>query len=229
MNWDLLECKKRAKELVGLDTPPCNENGTKKGYIEVMKQLWEEKGYENLGTRSQNIQDQASRLEKMEHGTVGKSQEDGVLGCVRERDDLNEGTIDMISQQELEPRNHRNESQHFNYEEASSIEPRYANYATVSQDLHTTTTLQQIPGDSPDQTAERPNHTIEKSEDNCPAPGSVPDYVSVCKPETIKWGKRIDGSEIVLQTSFIADAYNKIATWRKMFFSSSIVKQGETL
>ena len=71
---------------------------------------------------------------------MGKSQEDGVLGCVRERDDLNERTIDMISQQELEPRNQRNGRQHFNYEEASSIEPRYANYATVSQDLHTTTT-----------------------------------------------------------------------------------------
>ena len=164
MNWDLLECKKRAKELVGSDTPPCNENGTKKGYIEVMKQLWEERGYEQLGIRSQNIQDQVSRLEKMEHGSVGKSQEDGVLGCARERDDLNERTIDMISQQELEPRNQRNESQHFNYEEASSIEPRYAKYATVSQDLHTSSTLQQIPGDSPDQTAERRNHTIEKSD-----------------------------------------------------------------
>ena len=138
---------------------------------------------------------------------------------VRERDDLNKRTIDMISQQKLEPKNQRNESQHFNYEEASSIEPRYANYATVSQDLHTTTTLQQMPGDSPDQKAERPNHTIEKSEDNCPAPGSVPDYVSVCKPETIKWGKRINGSEIVLQTSVISDAYNKIATLEKKCFS----------
>ena len=73
---------------MGSDTPPCNENGTKKSYIEVMKQLWEEKGYEHLGIRSQNIQDQASRLEKMEHGSVGKSQDDGVLGCVRERDDF---------------------------------------------------------------------------------------------------------------------------------------------
>ena len=210
MNWDLLECKKRAKELVGSDAPPCNENGRKKGYIEVMKQLWEEKGYEHLGIRSQNLRDQASRLEKMEHGSAGKSQEDGVLGCDRERDDLNERTIDMISQQDLEPRNQRNESQ---------------NYATVSQDLHTTTTLQQIPGDSLDQTAERQNRTIEESEDNCPALGFVPEYVSVCKPETIKWGKRIDGSEIVLQTSVITDAYNEIATWRKNVF---LVPYGKT-
>ena len=85
MNWVLIKCKKKAKELVGSDTPPCNENGTKKGYIEVMKQLWGEKGYEHLGGRSQNIQDQASRLERMEHGSTGKSQEDGVLGCPRTR------------------------------------------------------------------------------------------------------------------------------------------------
>ena len=82
-----------------------------------------------------------------------------------------------------------------------------------------------MPGDSPDQTVERPNHTIEMSADNCPAPSSVPDYVSVSKPETIKWEKRIDGSEIVLQTSVIADAYNKIATWRKNVF---LVPYGKT-
>ena len=56
----------------------------------------------------------------------------------------------MISQQQLEPRNQRNESQNFHFEEASLIEPRYANYVTASQDLHTTTNLQPIPGDSPD-------------------------------------------------------------------------------
>ena len=144
MNQDLLECKKRARELVGSDTPPCNENGRKKGYIEAMKQLWEEKGYEHLGIKSQNLRDQASRLEKMEHGSAGKSQEDGVLGCDRERDDLNGRTIGMIFQQEVEPRNQTNESQNSNSEEVSSSESRYANYATVSQDLHTTTTLQQI-------------------------------------------------------------------------------------
>lgn len=100
----------------------------------------------------------------------------------------------------------------------SSIEPRYAKYATVSQNLHTTTTLQQIPGDSPEKTAQRPNQTIEKSGDNCPALGFVPEYVSVCKPGTIKWGKRIDGSDIVLQASVITDAYNEIVTWRKNVF-----------
>ena len=73
VNMDLLECKNRAKELVVSDTPPCNENRRKRSYIEVMKQLWDEKGYEHLGIRSQNLRDQGSRLEKLELGEkVGK-------------------------------------------------------------------------------------------------------------------------------------------------------------
>ena len=44
MNNDVLECEKRAQELVPSDSAPLKRNGRKKGYIEVMKQLWEEKG-----------------------------------------------------------------------------------------------------------------------------------------------------------------------------------------
>ena len=54
---------------------------------------------------------------------VAESQENGSLGCDRERDDLNQRTIDMISQQELRPRNQRYESQTFNFEQVSLIEP----------------------------------------------------------------------------------------------------------
>ena len=49
MNRDLLECKKKAKELVASENPPCKENSKKKGYIAVMTELWVEKGYEHLG------------------------------------------------------------------------------------------------------------------------------------------------------------------------------------
>ena len=34
----------------------------------------------------------------------------------------------------------------------------------------------------------------------------------------INWGKRSDGNAIVISTSVITDAYNKIATWRKIVF-----------
>ena len=45
MNSDILECKKKAKEMVSSNNPPYYGNGRKKGYIEVTKDLWEEKGY----------------------------------------------------------------------------------------------------------------------------------------------------------------------------------------
>ena len=66
MNSDLLECKRTAKDLISSVDPPRNATGRKKGYIEVMADLWEEKGYGYLGLKSQNLRDQASRLEKME-------------------------------------------------------------------------------------------------------------------------------------------------------------------
>ena len=45
MNSDILECKKKAREMVSSNNPPYYTNGRKKGYIEVMKDLSEEKGY----------------------------------------------------------------------------------------------------------------------------------------------------------------------------------------
>ena len=56
MNKDVLECKRNAK---ASQNPSCNRNGRRKGYIEVMKELWNEKGYEHLELKSQNLRDQA--------------------------------------------------------------------------------------------------------------------------------------------------------------------------
>ena len=60
MNSDLLECKRTAKGLISSVDPPRNATGRKKGYIEVMADLWEEKGYGYLGLKSQNLRDQAA-------------------------------------------------------------------------------------------------------------------------------------------------------------------------
>ena len=65
MNKDILECKKKAQELISSENPPCNVNGRKRGYIDVMKELWDDTGYKNLQLKSQNLRDQASRLEKI--------------------------------------------------------------------------------------------------------------------------------------------------------------------
>ena len=64
MNEDVLECKRKAQELITSARALVNGNGRKKGYIEVMKDLWNAEGYGHLGLKSQNLRDQASRLEK---------------------------------------------------------------------------------------------------------------------------------------------------------------------
>ena len=64
MNNDILECKRKAKELVSSENPPCNEKGRKRGYVDIMKELWDEMGWVQLGLKSQNLRDQAARLAK---------------------------------------------------------------------------------------------------------------------------------------------------------------------
>ena len=65
MNSDILEYKKKSKEMVSSNNPPYYTNGRKKGYIEVTKDLWKERGYGYLKSMSQNLRDQALRLEKI--------------------------------------------------------------------------------------------------------------------------------------------------------------------
>ena len=60
MNEDVLECKRKAQELTTPGRAPANGNGRKKGCVEVMKDLWDAKGYGHLELKSQNLRDQAS-------------------------------------------------------------------------------------------------------------------------------------------------------------------------
>ena len=73
MNIDCLDWKREAQDLIASKNPPVNRNGRRKGYIKFMKELWEAMGYENLGLTSQNLRDQAARLEKITSDTSGQS------------------------------------------------------------------------------------------------------------------------------------------------------------
>ena len=64
MNADLLSCKREAVAMTLLEQPPLDGNGRKNGYIRIMNELWDAKGYGDLGLSSQNLRDQAARLEK---------------------------------------------------------------------------------------------------------------------------------------------------------------------
>ena len=133
MNKDVLECKKKAQELVSSENPPCNENGRKRGYIDVMKELWDDMGYHNLQLKSQNLRDQASRLEKIRNNGTDLS--------VREKsvEDLGNvtSTTEYSSQENIE-----NESQNNQNRESGN-----ANSPTRGLNLHSAEP-QQIPEES---------------------------------------------------------------------------------
>ena len=62
INQDLLECRERALSLKSSSNPPCYQNGRKKGYMRILKDLWEDLGYENLGLSAQNLRDHAAAI-----------------------------------------------------------------------------------------------------------------------------------------------------------------------
>ena len=62
MNQDLLKCKEKALSLKSSSNPPCYQNGRKKGYMHILKDLWEDVGYVNLGLSAQNLCDHAAAI-----------------------------------------------------------------------------------------------------------------------------------------------------------------------
>lgn len=194
-----------------VEQPSLGGNGKKKGYIRIMKELWDAKGYGDLGLSSQNLRDQAARLEKMlqestrnlacDAKTEGAANSRFFVGGNLSRDARIGANSKAITTVPL--------NTDLSILEEMESESQYANLLTTSsKDLHTTSTSQ-IPGDQEE---------TEQGENNVSRPGCLLDFNSVYKPSMINWGKRSDGSSIVIPTSTITDAYNEIATWRKNVF-----------
>ena len=68
--------KKGTAELMTSSGAPVNANGRKNGYMEIMKSLWDAKGYGDLGLKPQNLREQASRLEKIQERSVDNTSGD---------------------------------------------------------------------------------------------------------------------------------------------------------
>lgn len=213
MNKDILECKRKAKELTSSQNPPCNRNGRRKGYIEVMKELWDEKGYAHLELKSQNLRDQASRLEKLQGGVMDDYGEDARA--------VNADGGDQSALSAAADFDYSQES--FGDEDQNTREN--ANFTTQSHsDLHITTT--QSPADiRPVAGRVVQSHGENLLQDHIEVPGLLPSHEITSKPSCVHWGRRSDGVEMMLNTSSIDTAYNEITTWRKNTF---LVPYGKT-
>ena len=133
-NKDLLMCKRKALEMIASENPPRKDDGRKRGYIKVMKQLWEESGYQNLGLKAQNLRDQASRLEKLQESSATTSFEESLLEISSRNTQTLTGMVNCDAENNQ------------NYDDQES---QYANSSSTSTlDLHTPTALQ-VPEEQP--------------------------------------------------------------------------------
>ena len=208
MNINCLDCKRKAQELVASDNPPVNENGKRKGYIKVMKELWEARGYEKLGLTNQNLRDQAARLEKITSDTSRQSRGNGTdvitaLGS-SEQSETGVQTRDIASSQitaAIETTN----------EHAKLL---------IDANLHETVGDFNNDYNEESQYAGLPNETITQIDDQRENTREqyLPEYNRIDIPESIEWGRSDNGSPILIQTSTIINAYNEIILWKKNVF-----------
>lgn len=84
---DLFECRTRAMETSRLND---TSNAERYGYMKIMKQLWDEKGYSLLGLTAQNLRDTVARYEK--------KQRPGDAGRTDVNNELNQQQIDVVQE-----------------------------------------------------------------------------------------------------------------------------------
>ena len=76
MNGDLLTWKREAVAFTQMEQQPSRDGyGKKTCYIRIIKELWDAKGYGDLGLSSQSLRDQAAGLEKTQR--AGDAQMEG--------------------------------------------------------------------------------------------------------------------------------------------------------
>ncbi|CAB4032899.1 Hypothetical predicted protein [Paramuricea clavata] len=181
-----------------------------------MKDLWDKKGYEHLGLKSQNLRDQAARLEKINAAAqtraIGKVSGGAVIDDEREQTlDENHRRHNTISQHEFNNFENQNTiSQNANLEVNSNLELHTDNdIVQSSHELQETEAVEgfEVTNDCPGE----PHAGIHEA-------GRLPDYVAVAIPSITIWGHRADGSIITINQSTIINAYDEITRWPKYTF-----------
>ena len=196
--------KRKAQELTSSDRELVNENGRKKRYIEVRNDLWNVKGYENLGLKAQNLRDQASRLERIREWLIDMSASNSTR-TTGIRESIIDGRPECTSGTDFPDSADLLTS---NIQSVESDETEYANLIKPTRnDLHirTTNNNTEFPREG-----EHMRQTEQSEEDNGSVPGCLLEYNNVNKPSVVTWGTRSDGSAIVVQSLAIIETYYEI-------------------
>ena len=207
MNSDILECKKKAKEMVSSNNPRYYTNGRKKGYIEVMKDLWEERDYGYLKLMSQNLRDQASRLEKMLWDPTRNNGNFRLVDRNEGKPKCSEGEVFQANSQTAQQNNIPRQAENANF----------AN--SVKLDLHTTVIDVDVvrqAGDEVNQTTSPQRFQDTQQRAQSIIQSNLPDYeVFPTKIKNKTWGN-------ISHESFadtINDVYDEIVHFRRNIFN----------
>ena len=230
MNDDLLSCKCQAVAMANSEQPPLEKNGRKKGYIKIMREIWDAKGYGELGYTNQNLRDQAARIE--EKSLDGNSQSTSRRD---ERMDSNsecQAIATTMSQENSKAGNYSDVSISISQVEYSmSQNAKNANSQETSfPDLHTinSNNVSEISGEIQRNGTNTPTDNRSENSSNKmlnDVPGCLPEYVEVNRPQLVNWNRNSDGEIITINSSLIDEAYTEITTWRKNTF---LVPYGKT-
>ncbi|PFX23499.1 Retrovirus-related Pol polyprotein from type-1 retrotransposable element R2 [Stylophora pistillata] len=145
MNRDLLECKEIAQQLVASVEPPLYPNGRKKGYMRIMWEKWNEKGYAGLDFSSQNLRDQAGHLEKSK-GNV----RDTIIRSLESPNNEQSEEGNFISQPEIMSSNMQQSTQNAEVDlhiASSTQTPLGPNNASINTSTGSDTSIDEVPSE----------------------------------------------------------------------------------
>ena len=149
----------------------------------ILKELWDDMGYKNIQLKSQNLWDQASRLEKI--------RKNGTDLSIRERSVKDLGKITSTTEYSSQE-NIKNESQNNQNRESGN-----GNSPTRGLNLHSAQS-QQIPEES--------RVTIGDSLDvSNDVPECLPNYTIVNLPASVNWGRNSDREMMTITTAALLD------------------------
>ena len=158
----------------------------------MMKELWDERGYEYLGLSCQNLRDQEARLEKTMGDTIVINSGNGI----KENVETTEGSL--------------------NYGSSSGIQHKSSSGS--QHDIQFDDIIDNAIEDQYEDTMRSLRSTSSNSQEGVTINTSLPEHEITEKPAIIKWEKDKNGVLINIQSSDIIKAYEEIILWRKNVF-----------
>ena len=213
MIQDLLAWKEKAIRLTNSENPPLLRNGRKKGYMSIIKELWDNLGQVGLGLSAQNLCNHAAKADR----NLESTSSDGVFASIEAPiypepknglENLLNTNADKCSQLDL----------HISLNQAGVLHMKDQEQIVQRPQRQAPVHWENTRGLITAQTSEQLNRPAILGNNNEAAiPGKLPEYKHFF-PSSMFWGQDPEGRPITVNVSTIEDAYDEIVKRRKNTF-----------